>query len=279
MADLTKIDLGAPMPNVVPFGKYKGRSIVELQHTDPGYLQWLVAQDWFREKFITLHQTIINHGGEPSETPKHNWYQALFLDEKFAGAVFDAVHPGKREEDAREIREHNFKKHHKMWELKSEVKELAGKVAEQERNIEGWSSYCNEQPQEIGRTRKELEVKLKDLAQAWSKLGQKRIKLEQWHWAREQRELEYRQQQLDHEPKRLENRQKNLEQRRRDLEQGPAELERRQQELNAAKAKLDALQSQLEAEMARPIESAELPPITVRFEDGGADVEIEFNGQ
>ena len=96
MADLTKIDLNAPTQNVVPFGKYKGRSIVELQQTDPGYLQWLVTQDWFREKFITLHQTIINHGGEPSETPEHNWYQALFLDEKFAAAVFDARLPGGR---------------------------------------------------------------------------------------------------------------------------------------------------------------------------------------
>jgi uncharacterized protein (DUF3820 family) len=120
VADLTKIDLNAPTPNVVPFGKYKGRSIIELQETDPDYLQWLVAQDWFREKFITLHQTIINRGGEPSETPEHNYYQTLFLDEKFASAVFDAVHPGKREENFVKGVEWRFRDKHESLEKEAE---------------------------------------------------------------------------------------------------------------------------------------------------------------
>ena len=68
---------------VVPFGKYKGRPIIEVIESDPAYLQWLTAQDWFREKYITLHQTIINRGSEPEETPDHNALQVLFLDDEF----------------------------------------------------------------------------------------------------------------------------------------------------------------------------------------------------
>jgi hypothetical protein len=64
--------------NVVPFGKYKGRVI-----DDPAYLQWLASQDWFRAKFVTLHQIIINRGAEPEETPEHNSLQVLFLDDTF----------------------------------------------------------------------------------------------------------------------------------------------------------------------------------------------------
>jgi uncharacterized protein (DUF3820 family) len=128
VVDLTTINLNAPMPNVVPFGKYKGRSIIELQETDPGYLQWLVAQDWFREKFITLHQTIINRGGEPSETPEHNYYQALFLDEKFAGAVFDAAHPGEREQRALQWIAQNFRDEHELWKLEDKAKDLRRNV-------------------------------------------------------------------------------------------------------------------------------------------------------
>jgi uncharacterized protein (DUF3820 family) len=69
--------------NVVPFGKYKGRGIEELLIDDPAYLQWLASQDWFRTKFVALHQIIINRGAEPDETPEHNALQVLFLDDAF----------------------------------------------------------------------------------------------------------------------------------------------------------------------------------------------------
>jgi uncharacterized protein (DUF3820 family) len=67
--------------NVVPFGKYKGRLVEELLVDDPNYLEWLAGQDWFRAKYVTLHQVIINRGGEPEETPDHNALQVLFLDD------------------------------------------------------------------------------------------------------------------------------------------------------------------------------------------------------
>src|SRR5438067_11610928 len=77
-------DSPAPMGgNVIPFGKHKGRLIEELILDDPAYLQWLSAQDWFRTKFTILHQTIINRGSEPEETPDHNAMQVRFLDNAF----------------------------------------------------------------------------------------------------------------------------------------------------------------------------------------------------
>ena len=75
---------------IVPFGKYKGRLIDELLIDDPNYLQWLAGQDWFRTKFVTLHQVIINRGAEPQQTPDHNAMQVRFLDGKFCLAF--AIH-------------------------------------------------------------------------------------------------------------------------------------------------------------------------------------------
>jgi uncharacterized protein (DUF3820 family) len=77
--------------NIIPFGKYKGRMIEELLVDDPAYLQWLTGQDWFRTKFVNLHQVIINRGGEPEETPEHNALQVLFLDDAFCLAFMRTV--------------------------------------------------------------------------------------------------------------------------------------------------------------------------------------------
>lgn len=67
---------------VIPFGKHKGKTVEEVQTSDPSYINWLTAQDWFREKFVVLHQTII-HSAEPEETPEHNALQVMFLDDEF----------------------------------------------------------------------------------------------------------------------------------------------------------------------------------------------------
>jgi hypothetical protein len=83
----------ADQGNVVPFGKYKGRLIEELLVDDPDYLQWLVAQDWFRAEYITLHQVIINRGAEPEETPEHNALQVLFLDDEFCLRLVRVIFP------------------------------------------------------------------------------------------------------------------------------------------------------------------------------------------
>jgi uncharacterized protein (DUF3820 family) len=68
---------------IIPFGKYKGRLIDEVLIDDPNYLQWLAGQDWFRAKFVVLHQVIINRGAPAEETPEHNALQVRFLDDAF----------------------------------------------------------------------------------------------------------------------------------------------------------------------------------------------------
>jgi len=64
-----------------PFGKYKGQPL-EVVLQDEAYVEWLTSQDWFRDRFPSLHTIIINQQ-EPQETPEHNRLQALFLDEGF----------------------------------------------------------------------------------------------------------------------------------------------------------------------------------------------------
>jgi hypothetical protein len=81
-------------PNVIPFGKHKGKTIEEVQTFDPQYLDWLTGQPWFRDRFVVLHQTIINRGAEPEETPDHNVLQALFLDDAFCVRVAEVAYGG-----------------------------------------------------------------------------------------------------------------------------------------------------------------------------------------
>jgi len=81
----------------VPFGKYRGKP-VEALAADRAYCDWLVNQDWFRERYANVYTLIINNFGEPSETPEHNALQARFLDDGFQRAVLAIL--GYRENDA-----------------------------------------------------------------------------------------------------------------------------------------------------------------------------------
>jgi hypothetical protein len=76
--------------SIVPFGKYKGQPI-EVMRADSGYLDWLMAQDWFRNRYGGIYQVIVNNFGEPSETPEHNRLQARFLDDGFCRNVLSAL--------------------------------------------------------------------------------------------------------------------------------------------------------------------------------------------
>lgn len=67
------------MSAIVPFGKYKGRS-VDVLAADQDYCNWLAAQPWFREKFANIYKLVVVNQGEPAETPEHNALQALLLD-------------------------------------------------------------------------------------------------------------------------------------------------------------------------------------------------------
>ena len=42
------------------FGKHKGMHIIEVKMKDPNYLQWLIAQPWFKERNQHLIETLEN---------------------------------------------------------------------------------------------------------------------------------------------------------------------------------------------------------------------------
>lgn len=60
---------------IMPIGKFKGQP-VEVLRDDPEYREWLLGQDWFRQKFPQLVQIVVNNFAEPENTPEHNRIQA-----------------------------------------------------------------------------------------------------------------------------------------------------------------------------------------------------------
>ena len=80
---------------IVPFGKYRGQPLEVLQ-SDQGYCEWLAAQPWFREKYQSLHLTIINAAPEPQNTPEHNQMQARLLDDDLVLHLTSFAHQGDR---------------------------------------------------------------------------------------------------------------------------------------------------------------------------------------
>lgn len=65
---------------IVPFGKYKGQP-AELLLADTSYCEWLAAQPWFKERYPTVYQVIVNYGAEPADSPEHNAMQVAFLND------------------------------------------------------------------------------------------------------------------------------------------------------------------------------------------------------
>ncbi len=67
---------------VVPFGKYKNKSVLELL-ADKTYVEWLKQQSWFSNQKqiynIVVNQTISTSNN--SKTPEHNKIQNLFLED------------------------------------------------------------------------------------------------------------------------------------------------------------------------------------------------------
>ena len=83
---------------IVPFGKYKDKSVLELL-ADEKYVEWLKQQSWFSNQKqiynIVVHQTIPTTNN--SKTPEHNKLQNLFLDksnqEKLLSKLFNINFP------------------------------------------------------------------------------------------------------------------------------------------------------------------------------------------
>lgn len=80
---------------VMPIGKYKGRSIAEIMAVDPQYIEWLTLQTWFVEKYKPTYNFIVQAGPPSEMTPEHNALQVKFLDQQiciaFAKQLLDPI--------------------------------------------------------------------------------------------------------------------------------------------------------------------------------------------
>lgn len=70
---------------IVTFGKYKGKSVLELI-SDKNYVEWLKQQPWFTSQ-KTIYNIVINQQlneqNVNSKTPEHNKIQNKFLDREY----------------------------------------------------------------------------------------------------------------------------------------------------------------------------------------------------
>jgi hypothetical protein len=80
-------------PVALPFGKYKDKPVEIIRQNDPAYLDWLIGQAWFKEKFPSHYTVIINYGAASDSTPAHNAMQALFLEDHACYQVLAAIRP------------------------------------------------------------------------------------------------------------------------------------------------------------------------------------------
>lgn len=101
------------MNEFITFGKYKGQPI-EVLASDPKYCEWLSCQDWFRSRYSSIYNVIINNFVQTEDTPEHNRMQALFLDNSFCKAavelyslrnldVVDCIYSTRFEEDGFDV--------------------------------------------------------------------------------------------------------------------------------------------------------------------------------
>lgn len=83
-----------PEMTAIPFGKYKGLALPEVQARDPDYVRWLREQPWFAEKFRSLFD-LARVGaaalGEAQDSPEHNAMQARFLSVGYCTAFVAAL--------------------------------------------------------------------------------------------------------------------------------------------------------------------------------------------
>lgn len=119
---------------LIPFGKYKDQPI-EILIKDPEYRQWLLAQNWFTQKFPDLKLIIINNFKESNETPEHNKLQGEFLDDKFCVAFLKTVRPTLFENPAR-IPDRN-------WWFKYAEKIKSLRISERSLEIHGFDVLLN----------------------------------------------------------------------------------------------------------------------------------------
>jgi hypothetical protein len=55
------------LTDVVPFGKYKDQPVATLL-ADRNYTDWLVQQDWFKQRYATIYNVVINNSTGTTST-------------------------------------------------------------------------------------------------------------------------------------------------------------------------------------------------------------------
>lgn len=75
---------------LVPFGKYRGQP-VEVMLSDFNYCEWLMSQDWFKQRFQPIYNVIIQGVPESQDSPEHNAMQAKFLDDGYRSRFLDLL--------------------------------------------------------------------------------------------------------------------------------------------------------------------------------------------
>ena len=67
---------------IISFGKYKDKSVLDL-FNDPQYVEWLLQQSWFKDKYSNIYNIVI-HRSDPSNdaqpTPEHNLLHYILLN-------------------------------------------------------------------------------------------------------------------------------------------------------------------------------------------------------
>lgn len=84
---------------MIQFGKHKGKPVDALLDDRP-YIEWLLTQSWFKEKYGNVYNVVINNGAEPSETPEHNAMQIRFLNKEYQQKLMHLLGETKQVADA-----------------------------------------------------------------------------------------------------------------------------------------------------------------------------------
>ena len=58
----------------MPVGKYRGQDLYDVMESDPGYIEWISQQEWFRQQHPQVYKNVL---------------QARFLDETMRNALAD----------------------------------------------------------------------------------------------------------------------------------------------------------------------------------------------
>jgi hypothetical protein len=129
--------------DIIPFGKYRGKPL-EAMASDRQYVEWVLTQPWFRERYKELHTIIINNFQEPSETPEHNAIQVLFLEDSYREAFIRAI-PNIIKREVSEFRS----------SLDERYRSRQEKIDELQKSLTWWMDRlrCNKEDREVSLTK------------------------------------------------------------------------------------------------------------------------------